>query len=107
MIFIIIFSQLNKLKKAIEEGREETVIIKNYRRDGTPFWNRTHISPMRDERGVVTLIIGLQTEVSLFREMFSRLSTLLTLIFPLVMYSINLNLILIFLSNNFLLFHYC
>jgi hypothetical protein len=41
------------------------VIIKNYRRDGSPFWNRTHISPMRDEEGKISLIIGLQTEVLL------------------------------------------
>jgi PAS domain-containing protein len=54
---------VNKLKAAIEEGREETVIIKNYRRDGSSFWNRTQICPMRDDAGKVSLIIGLQTEV--------------------------------------------
>ena len=42
------------------------MIIKNYRRDGSPFWNHTYISPMRDDRGNVSMIIGLQTEVSCF-----------------------------------------
>ena len=47
--------ELAKLKNAIMEGREETVVIKNYRKDGTTFWNRVQLSPLRDSNNKVML----------------------------------------------------
>ena len=55
--------ELAKLKNAIMEGREETVVIKNYRKDGTTFWNRVQLSPLRDSNNKVMLIVGLQSQV--------------------------------------------
>lgn len=55
--------EVTKLKNAITEGREETVIIKNYRKDGTTFWNRVQLSPLRDNNNQVMLIVGLQSQV--------------------------------------------
>lgn len=48
---------------AIEQGKEEQVVIKNYRRDGSMFWNRLQIAPIRNSMGRVTLIVSLQYEV--------------------------------------------
>lgn len=40
-------------------------MIRNHRRDGTPFWNRVSISPIRDPRsGLVTHFIGTQIDVT-------------------------------------------
>jgi phosphoserine phosphatase RsbU/P len=48
--------------------RECIVEILNYRRDGTPFWNRLSITPVRDELGEVTHYIGIQSDVTARRE---------------------------------------
>jgi sigma-B regulation protein RsbU (phosphoserine phosphatase) len=36
----------------------------NYRKDGTPFWNRLSITPVRDTAGQVTHFIGVQSDVT-------------------------------------------
>jgi hypothetical protein len=28
---------------AVTEGHEETVVLRNYRKNGEPFWNRVHV----------------------------------------------------------------
>jgi PAS domain-containing protein len=60
----LIAFQVAKLRVAVEEGREERVLILNYKRDGTPFWNRIHIAPMRDNQGRINFYISEQCEVS-------------------------------------------
>ncbi len=55
---------LAEIRSALREGRECTVTLLNYRRDGTPFWNELHISPVRDEEGRITHFVGVQTDVT-------------------------------------------
>ena len=38
--------------------------ILNYRKDGTTFWNRFFVAPLRDAEGKVTFFVGVQTDVS-------------------------------------------
>jgi sigma-B regulation protein RsbU (phosphoserine phosphatase) len=57
-----------EIRAAIAEQRECVVEILNYRRDGTSFWNRLSITPVRDEAGVVTHFIGIQSDVTARRE---------------------------------------
>ncbi len=52
------------LRQAIREQRAVTVQLLNYRKDGTPFWNRLSITPVRDEAGLVTHLIGVQSDVT-------------------------------------------
>lgn len=52
------------LRQAIREQRAVTVQLLNYRKGGTPFWNRLSITPVRDEAGVVTQLIGVQSDVT-------------------------------------------
>jgi diguanylate cyclase (GGDEF)-like protein len=40
------------------------VIVRNYRKDGTMFWNELSISPIFDANGVVTNFIGIQKDVT-------------------------------------------
>lgn len=35
----------------MREGREWQVVLRNYRKDGTSFWNNLHVSPVRDKEG--------------------------------------------------------
>ena len=40
------------------------LVILNYHKDGTPFWNALNIGPLRHEEGQVTHFIGVQTDVT-------------------------------------------
>jgi PAS domain S-box-containing protein len=57
-----------EIRAAIAEQRECIVEILNYRRDGRSFWNRLSVTPVRDESGVVTHFIGIQSDVTVRRE---------------------------------------
>jgi hypothetical protein len=52
------------MRAAIHNKREVTVQLLNYRKDGTPFWNRLSITPVRDASGTVTHFIGVQSDVT-------------------------------------------
>lgn len=56
------------IRRAVAEETECTVEILNYRKDGSPFWNRLSITPVRDEDGRVTHFIGVQSDVTARRE---------------------------------------
>jgi PAS domain S-box-containing protein len=53
-----------EIQLALQEQRECTVEILNYRKDGTPFWNRVSLTPLRDEQGQVTHYIGVQSDIT-------------------------------------------
>jgi phosphoserine phosphatase RsbU/P len=52
------------IREAIEAERECVVEILNYRKDGSSFWNRLSITPVRDESGRVSHFIGVQSDVT-------------------------------------------
>ncbi|MGZ8217032.1 PAS domain S-box protein [Methylomagnum sp.] len=52
------------IRDALRTGGACEVVIKNYRKDGTAFWNELLLSPVRDEGGALTHYIGIQTDVS-------------------------------------------
>lgn len=52
------------IRNALIEGLECQVIIKNYRKDGTPFWNKLSLSPVRDDQGNLTHFVGIQSDLS-------------------------------------------
>ncbi len=53
-----------KIREALRQGISCEVVLRNYRKDGTPFWNELLLSPVRDEQGIVTHYIGIQTDVT-------------------------------------------
>ena len=57
-----------EIRAAIADERECIVEILNYRRDGSSFWNRLSITPLRDASGAVTHYIGIQSDVTARRE---------------------------------------
>ena len=52
------------LRKAIDEQRQTTVVLRNFRRDGTSFWNELVISPIRNRDGELTHYVGIQNDVT-------------------------------------------
>jgi PAS domain S-box-containing protein len=55
---------LQEMREAIAAQRECCVTVRNYRRDGTLFWNEISLSPVFDREGMLTHYIGVQTDVS-------------------------------------------
>ncbi len=52
------------ISQAIEAQEPVTEIVRNYRKDGTPFWNRLTIAPITDATGELTNYVGFQEDVS-------------------------------------------
>ena len=55
---------VEELRRAVREGRHCTVVLRNYRKDGSLFWNELSIYPMRDEKGRVTNFVGVQNDIT-------------------------------------------
>lgn len=55
---------LEELRLALREQRTAEVTLRNYRRDGSLFWNDLRLAPVRDSQGRVTHFVGVQTDVS-------------------------------------------
>lgn len=55
---------LEEVRAAIREGRHCTVVLRNYRKDGTLFYNELSIYPVRDENGRVANFVGVQNDIT-------------------------------------------
>lgn len=55
---------LTLIREALRQGREVKAIIRNYRKDGTAFWNELSISPIRNHEGRLTHFVGIQQDVT-------------------------------------------
>lgn len=53
-----------ELRTAIREGKECNVILRNYRKDGTLFWNELRIAPVKNAAGKLTNFVGVQTDIT-------------------------------------------
>ena len=57
-------AQTAALREAIAAGRSVDALIRNYRADGSLFWNEFHLSPVRNSAARVTHYIGYQLDVT-------------------------------------------
>ena len=55
---------LDELRTAIRERRACRVMVENYHKDGTLFWNELYVSPVFDAGGRLTNFIGIQNDVT-------------------------------------------
>lgn len=55
---------LQEIRTSLKQGRDCHVILNNYRKDGTTFWNELTISPVRDANGKVTHFVGIQNDIT-------------------------------------------
>ncbi|MEA2467771.1 MAG: hypothetical protein QOJ57_1897, partial [Thermoleophilaceae bacterium] len=60
-----------EFSEAVERGREAKIVVRNYRKDGSAFWNEVVLSPVY-EHGELIQYIGLQYDVSERREAEER-----------------------------------
>lgn len=55
---------LDELRDALREARPCVVQLRNYRKDGSLFYNELHLSPVRNEEGELTHFVGIQLDVT-------------------------------------------
>jgi len=53
-----------KLRESIDAEQSVSVELQNQREDGTLYWNKLSITPVRDDEGTVTNYIGIQQDVT-------------------------------------------
>ena len=52
------------MARALHTGREASVVLRNYRSDGSRFWNEVSVSPIRNPSNQITHFIVTQTDVT-------------------------------------------
>lgn len=57
-------STVTELKSAIRAGRECTVRLLNYSKQGRPFWNMLTVAPIKDVEGKPRFLVGVQVDVT-------------------------------------------
>jgi diguanylate cyclase (GGDEF)-like protein/PAS domain S-box-containing protein len=57
-------TELQSVQQAIRDGEYCLATLRNYRKDGSMFWNELSISPIYDIAGSVTHFIGIQKDVT-------------------------------------------
>ncbi len=55
---------IDEVREAINKGENCTVALRNYRKDGTPFWNELVLSPVKEDDGTITHFIGIQKDIT-------------------------------------------
>ncbi|MDX1547706.1 MAG: PAS domain S-box protein, partial [Rhodothermales bacterium] len=59
---------IQEIRSAIAEGRQTRVTLRNYRKDGTLFWNELTLYPLHDATGALTHYVGIQRDVTERRQ---------------------------------------
>ena len=59
---------VGELRAAVDAERPVSVELRNYRRDGTEFWNRVTVAPIENDAGEVTNYVGFQEDVTERKE---------------------------------------
>jgi PAS domain S-box-containing protein len=55
---------VDRIRHGIEKGEDTTIVLLNYRCDGTTFWNQFFVAALRDADGNVVNYLGVQCKVS-------------------------------------------
>jgi len=60
---------IERMRRAIRDGRNCTVTLHNYRKDGSVWENRLTLEPIHDSDGVLTHYIGIHVDITREREL--------------------------------------
>lgn len=66
--------ELDAIRLALREERPCRVVLRNYRRDGSLYWNELYISPVKDPSGEVTHYVGVQNDITESRNFQNELA---------------------------------
>jgi PAS domain S-box-containing protein len=68
--------RIDEFRTAIENEAAVTIELRNYRKDGTEFWNHMGIAPVRDEDGSVINWAGFQQDVTERKQRMTQLNVI-------------------------------
>ena len=71
---------LKTIRHAIKKGKSCQVRIRNYKKDGTLFWNDLYIMPIINNDAIVTNFIGIQNDITEIKKAESERNHLATII---------------------------
>jgi PAS domain S-box-containing protein len=57
-------TMVKKIRQTIDKGKKGKFILKNYKKDGTEFFNELHLAPIFSKEGKLTHYIGIQHDVT-------------------------------------------
>lgn len=69
---------LAAIRAALKNRQPCRQIVRNYRKDGSPFWNELSITPLFNEADQLTYYIGIQKDVSEYVQAQERIEQLET-----------------------------
>ena len=55
---------IKMIRDAIKNSESCQVTLRNYKKDGTLFWNELYVNPIKDNDGFVTHFIGIQNDIT-------------------------------------------
>ncbi len=55
---------LKTLRQALQKGQAVKATLRNYRKDGTMFWNRFQISPVQNQEGALTHFVAIVNDIT-------------------------------------------
>jgi len=56
--------ELISIRAALHDERPCRVVLRNYRKDGSMYWNELNIAPVRNDAGTVTHYIGVHSDIT-------------------------------------------
>ncbi|RFP10949.1 EAL domain-containing protein [Duganella sp. BJB488] len=59
---------LQELREAMQSQREGHAVLRNYRKDGSLFWNELYIAPVCNEEGKVDHYVGVMNDITAARD---------------------------------------
>lgn len=65
---------VEKIRQRLSEQRDVHVTLRNYRKDGSLFWNDLYIAPVRNPDGHLTHFVGVQHDISKHKAFEARLA---------------------------------
>jgi len=67
--------KVEEIRDAISSKRSITSVLKNYKKDGTAFWNELTLSPVKDGAGNLSHYLGFQNDVTARVHALEKLET--------------------------------
>ena len=64
-----------RIRRAVQQVQSIEIDIRNYRKDGAPFWNRLLMAPVHDATGRLIFFFASQVDVTLERERLAGLES--------------------------------
>jgi len=65
--------EIAAMHEAVRAGTSCKVVLRNYRKDGSLFWNEVNLVPIYNDQGVLTHILGIQNDITEFKQAEERL----------------------------------